>query len=176
MSSITLFRDLRACLASTLKQALKQIMKARSDPEPTRAQALDVYASAGYVLRASSAFVGSLTDYIEHRATLGEASDSVAERKLTRTADYFGDSIDTFVLAVAAFDLPSGSEPSGNGQGVVEVAANLSHELTNDSPALDRYRVILAEAKDNHDSLRHTVNDLRKTIKQTYAVSKAMSF
>ena len=69
-----------------------------------------------------------------------------------------------------------GSEPSGNGKGVVQAAANLSTELSSDSPALDRYRVILAEAKDNHDSLRHTVNDLRKTIKQTYAVSKAMSF
>jgi hypothetical protein len=176
MTSITFFRDLRARLASALKHALKQIIKARSDPEPTRAKALDVYASAGYVLRASSAFVGSLTDYIEHRATLGEANDSVAERKLKNTADYFGDSIDTFVLAVAVFDLPPGSEPSGNGKGVVRAAANLSRELSSDSPALDRYRVILAEAKDNHNSLRHTVNDLRKTIKQTYAVSKAMSF
>lgn len=174
MTSITLFRDLKACLARTLKQALKQVLKARSNPDSTRVRALDVYASAGYVLRASSAFVGSLTDYVEQRATLGDANDSVAERKLNNTADYFGDSIDTFVLAVAAFDLPPGSELSGNS--VEKAATDLSRELSSDSPALDRYRVILAEAKDNHDSLRHTVNDLRKTIKQTYAISKAMSF
>jgi len=176
MTSITLFRDLRARLARTLKQALIQILKARSDPEPTRARALDVYASAGYVLRASSAFVGSLTDYIEHRATLGDANNSVAERKLKSTADYYGDSIDTFLSAVAAFDLPPDSEPSDNAQNTVKAAAGLSRELYSDSPALDRYRVILAEARENHDSLRHTVNDLRKTIKQTYAISKAMSF
>lgn len=176
MTSITLFRDLRACLARTLKHALKQVMKARSNPEPTRARALDVYASAGYVLRASSAFVGSLTDYIEHRATLGNADDSVAERKLRNTADYFGDSIETFVLAVTAFDLPPGGEASCDEKDVVSAAVDFPRELCADSPALDRYRVILAEAKDNHGSLRHTVNDLRKTIKQTYAVSKAMSF
>jgi hypothetical protein len=77
---------------------------------------------------------------------------------------------------VAAFDLYQGSEPSGNGQGVAIVATDLSRELCSDSPALDRYRVILTEAKENHDALRHTVNDLRKTIKQAYAVSRAMSF
>jgi len=176
MTSITFFRDLRARLARALKHSLKQILKARSDPEPTRAKALDVYTAAGYVLRASSAFVGSLTDYIEHRATLGEANDSVAERKLKSTADYFGDSIDTLISAVAAFDSLPSSEPSGNGKAGVQAAADLSRELSSDSPALDRYRVILAEARDNHESLRHTVNDLRKIIKQTYAIPKAMSF
>jgi hypothetical protein len=80
MDSITLFRDLRASLSRSLGHAMKQVLSARGDPEPLRTGALDIYASSGYLLRASSAFVGSLSDYIEHRALLGDAKGSVVEQ------------------------------------------------------------------------------------------------
>jgi len=160
---------------------MKQVLKARGDPERLRAGALDVYAASGYLLRASSAFVGGLSDYIEHRALLGDAKGSVIERKLDSAAAYYADAIDTFLSAVAALASEPGNRRSAGDRDddpsavCGEGATDCMNRVLTGSPALDRYRIILADARQNHDVLRHSVIDLRKHIKRTFGLTESLS-
>ncbi len=183
MDSITLFGELRARLSRSLGHAMKQILKARKAPEPLRANAMDIFAASGYLLRASSAFVGSLSDYIEHRALMGDAKGTVVEGKLKNTAEYFQDAVDTFISTVDALSPePKDQQPSsGQDDGSPDERDGeagttcLERVLYSGSPALDRYRVILADARQNHDVLRHSVVDLRKHIKLTFGLAESVS-
>lgn len=159
-----------------LASATAEVSRPEKDMETSRHEVLDLFTSAGSLVRASSAFVGTLDDYVEHRAMLGYLPDCVAELDLISSTDFFAHAIDTFFSVVDKHGREHGHEPTGALSAVfIETHGGsinrLSHVVHFETSDLDGYRELLKQARQNHESVDRSVSEFRELIRNLFDFS-----
>jgi len=178
MDSVNFLNELWGSIAQTIRHALVEVVKFESSQPAASLKALDVYSSSGNLLRASSAFLGNLEDFFQHRNVTGSSDESIAQRKLMSSTDYLADAIDTFVCVSQELQAEQEvKEPEGMALFPLTVETDrgtmnrLNDAITIGSRTLDGCRVVLAGAKENHEGIRSSVMHLRGVIHDKFDFS-----
>lgn len=180
MHSLVIIRDLKSLLADALRQTLREVKRPHGDRDVFVARVLDIYTSSGHLLRASSAFTGTLSDFLDCGLVTGGLNGMAHDGKLKQCMMFFADAIDTFGRTVVRLS-PELAERNGvllerfstGGQGENGDTANSSENILyrlieTESPSLDELQTLLAEIRETHDLLRRSVSNLRRMIKASY--------
>jgi hypothetical protein len=172
MDSMTLFKDLWPLLNRSVAAALKETLKSEATDGEAKAKALDLFSSSGYLLQASSAFAAALSEYLEYREVGGGWDDSIAQRELMSSTDYFADAVDTFLsvfyelqLVDERYYFPLYADADRGSKPLSDAIYHLSRRL-------EGCRIMLDDARQCQVSLRRTVTDLRRLIRQKFSFAE----
>jgi hypothetical protein len=178
MDSTTLLNELWLVLGKRIRHTLAAVIKAEDTEPAAKMAALDVYSSSGNLLRASSAFVGNLADFVEYRNISGSSDESVAQRKLMSSTDFLADALDTFFHVSREFDPQEEAESDKEiycfplyAETEEGTTNRVSNAVNDGSRTLDGCKVILAGASNNHEDLRNFLTHLRGVIRDKFRFS-----
>jgi len=173
MDSTVVVRNLGNLISHKLAEAAEEVSKAKAGKVISKHRVLDLYVSSGCLLRASSAFVGALTDYVNQRVLLNDGASGVAEYELISSTDFFAQAIDTFVCVADGLDPQlAAKQPSRESAVYLQtdggIVNRLSHAVHFATPDMESYRALLTETKRHHESLRDAAESLRSVIKTSF--------
>lgn len=178
--SLVIIRDLKTLLSDSLRQTLREVKRPRGDGQDFTGHVLDVYTSSGHLLRASSAFSGTLTDFMECVSLTGDLGGFSHDGRLLQCTAFFADAVDTFGSTIVRLspeieekhrDLRERFSTNGNATDANGEGSILCRVIEDDSPTIDQVQMLLAEVKQTHELLRRSINNLRRMIKDSYNFS-----
>jgi len=171
--------NLGALVSHKLAEAMEEIAKAKGGKVISKHRILDLYSSLGYLLRASSAFVGALNDYVRQQNLRRSGVSSATEYQLISATDIFAQAMDTFFLVTDRLDPLVAKRPNHGSAAYLQtdggIVSRLSHAVHFATPDLDSYRALLTEASRHHESLRHAAERLRNVIRRSFDFSHSFS-
>jgi len=179
MNSSAVVRNLGALVSHKLADAMEEIAKAKDGKVISKHRVLDLYSSLGYLLRASSAFVSALNDYVRQQSLRRNGVSGVTEYQLISATDLFAQAIDTFLHVVDRVDPLAAKRPNHGSAVYLQtdggIVNRLSHAVHFATPDLDSYRALLTEANRHHESLRDAAEGLRNAISRSFDFSHSFS-
>ncbi len=173
MDSRAAVRNLGGLVARKLADATEEVSKAKAGKVISKHRVLDLFAASGSLQRGSAAFAGALSDYVNQRALLGDGTDGIAEYELISSTDFYAQAIDTFVCVVDGLDPRDVvGQPHRDSAVYLETDGGttnrLSHAVHFGTRDLDSYRGLLEETKQQDETLRGAVQDLRNRISSAF--------
>ncbi len=179
MNSTTVVRNLGALVSHKLADGVEEVSKAKAGKVIPKHRILDLYSSLGYLLRASSQFIGALNDYVSRQDLRGNGAGDGTEYELISATDFFAQAIDAFLRVSDRLD-PYAAEWPNHASAVYlqtdgGIVNRLSHAVHFATPDLDSYRALLKEANRYHESLLDTAEGLRNVISGSFDFSRSFS-